>query len=175
MPLVIVVDNGYDDTRDLDELFPRVRFIRLPRDFGLTKALNLGIRAADAEMVFFLSPDVEISPSAIAALADTLESNPGIGAVCPLLLDAAPQVSALPTHRSPIRRCAPPRPANPSRALPATPSCFARFSCAPCATSTSATAITAAPSNSASRSAAPIRPSSSTPPRPPFCTRGPRP
>ena len=101
MPLVIVVDNGYDDTRDLDELFPRVRFIRLPRDFGLTKALNLGIRAADAEMVFFLSPDVEISPSAIVALADTLESNPGIGAVCPLLLDAAPQVSALPTSSQP--------------------------------------------------------------------------
>lgn len=100
LPLLIVVDNGFDDTRDLDELFPGVRFIRLPRNFGMTKALNLGIRAADAQMVFFLSPDVEISPSAIHELADTLENNPGVGAVCPLLT-GSPQVSELPSAAHP--------------------------------------------------------------------------
>ena len=100
MPLVIVVDNGHDDTLDFEELFPHVRFIRLPRDFGMTKAFNLGIRAAEAHMVLFLSPDVEISSSAIHELADTLDGNPDIGAVCPLLNGAA-QVSELPTSAQP--------------------------------------------------------------------------
>ena len=101
MPLVIVVDNGYDDTRDLDELFPKVRFIRLPRNFGVTKALNLGFRAAEAQMVLFLSPDVEISAGAINQMADTLESHPDIGAVCPLFRNSAPQVSDLPSSAQP--------------------------------------------------------------------------
>ncbi len=99
-PLTIVVDNGYGDSAGLDDLFPSVRFIRLPRDFGMTKALNLGIRAADAKMVFFLAPDVDISPTAINSLADTLDARPDIGAVCPLLIDR-PQVSDLPTASRP--------------------------------------------------------------------------
>ena len=101
LPLVIVVDNGYDDTRELDVRFPQVRFIRLPRDFGLTKALNLGLRAAEADLIFFLSPDVEIAPESIQLLAETLETQPSAGAVCPLFLDGVPQVSDLPTPSQP--------------------------------------------------------------------------
>ena len=37
--------------------FPNVQYIRLPKNFGLTKALNLGWRAADAEYVLFLHDD----------------------------------------------------------------------------------------------------------------------
>src|ERR1035437_6553558 len=52
---VIVVDNGSTDgSAAIGDDFPNVQMIRLPKNFGLTKALNLGWRAADAEYVFFL-------------------------------------------------------------------------------------------------------------------------
>lgn len=104
-PFVIVVDNGSNDTLGLEEDFPAVRFIRLPRNFGMTKALNIGIRAAEAETVFFLSPTVEVSYATVLQLAETLGAEPGTGAVCPLLEDAqgrsTAQKGSLPTTREP--------------------------------------------------------------------------
>jgi len=98
---VIAVDNGSTDgSAQLIDDFPNVQFIRLPKNFGLTKALNLGWRAADAEYVFFLHDDTEITPPAITILADALDRNTDAVAVCPLLVDAAgqpaPQLGALP-------------------------------------------------------------------------------
>lgn len=101
----VVVENGSSDSAGLDPLYPHVRFIRLPRNFGLTKALNIGIRAVSSELVLFLSPEVEISKAAIDALADTLDAEPSVGAVCPLLITSsgsiAAQVSELPTASQP--------------------------------------------------------------------------
>jgi GT2 family glycosyltransferase len=103
---IIVVDNGSTDgALDLEPMFPAVRFIRLPRNFGLTKALNLGVRAADSELVLLLHDDVRISGSAVGLLADAMESRPDAGAACPLLTTAsgepAPQVRSLPTPATP--------------------------------------------------------------------------
>jgi len=93
---VVVVDNGSrDGSAFLDEEFPAVRFSRLPRDFGLTRALNIGIRAADGEYVLLLHDDVRIELPAVMALAEYLEGRPDIGAVCPKL--NTPQVRAIPT------------------------------------------------------------------------------
>src|SRR5450755_801391 len=73
---VIVVDNGSSDgSADVGDSFPDVQFIRLPKNFGLTKALNLGWRAADAEYVFFLHDDTEVQPSMIGMLADALDTH----------------------------------------------------------------------------------------------------
>ena len=98
---LIVVDNGsIDGSGQMDSDFPEVRFVRLPKNFGLTKALNIGWRAADAEYVFFLHDDTEVSPNAAVALADVLDANADAAAVCPLLVDenggAAPQLGNLP-------------------------------------------------------------------------------
>ncbi len=97
----IVVDNGsYDGSAQLDSEFPKAQFIRLPKNFGLTKALNLGWRAADAEYVLFLHDDTEIEPGTVAGLAGVLDTNSEVAAVCPLLVDAegrpAPQLGSLP-------------------------------------------------------------------------------
>ena len=55
---VIVVDNGsFDGSAQLDAEFPKMQFIRVPKNFGLTKAMNLGWRAAEAPYVFFLHDD----------------------------------------------------------------------------------------------------------------------
>jgi GT2 family glycosyltransferase len=98
---IIVVDNGSSDgSAQLDSEFPNLQWIRLPKNFGLTKAWNLGWRAADAEYVLFLHADTEVEPDAVARLADALDANAEAMAVCPLLVDAegrpAPQLGSFP-------------------------------------------------------------------------------
>jgi GT2 family glycosyltransferase len=100
---VIVVDNGSTDgAAQLDNEFPNTQFIRLPKNFGLTKAWNLGWRAADAEYVLFLHDDTSLAPDTIALLADALDTNTDAAAVCPLLVDnsgnPAPQLGKLPPN-----------------------------------------------------------------------------
>jgi GT2 family glycosyltransferase len=93
---VIVVDNGsHDETASLDAEFPDVRFNRLQRNFGLTRALNIGIRASDGDYVLLLHDDVLIDSAAVTALADFLENRPDVAAVCPSF--NGPQVRPLPT------------------------------------------------------------------------------
>jgi len=98
---IIVVDNGSQDgSAELESEFPNVQWVRLPKNFGLTKAWNLGWRAADAEYVLFLHGDTEVEPGAILKLAETLDANEDAVAVCPLLVDAegrpAPQLGSFP-------------------------------------------------------------------------------
>lgn len=99
---VLVVDNGSTDgTAALEEEFPSARFIRLPKNFGLTKALNIGVRAADGTYVLFLHDDVRMTGESVSKLADFLEDRQDAGAVCPLLTNEAgarvPQVRPLPS------------------------------------------------------------------------------
>jgi len=98
---VIVVENGSQDgSAQLDLDFPNAQWIRLPKNFGLTKAWNLGWRAADAEFVLFLHCDTEVEPGAIARMADVLDANSDTVAVCPLLVGEdgrpAPQLGSFP-------------------------------------------------------------------------------
>ena len=98
---VIVVDNGSrDGAARLDADFPKAQFIRLPKNFGLTKAMNLGWRAADSPYVFFLHDDSAVQPDTVLRLAGALDAHPEAAAVCPLLVDAegrpAPQFGNFP-------------------------------------------------------------------------------
>jgi GT2 family glycosyltransferase len=103
---IIVVDNGSTDgSAALDHDFPAVQFMRLPQNFGLTKALNIGIRASDGNYILLLHEDVEITPETIELLRAELAHNPDTGGACPLLLDEAgnptPQVRDLPSPGNP--------------------------------------------------------------------------
>jgi GT2 family glycosyltransferase len=102
---VIVVDNGSPGIGALASEFPHVRWQRLPKNFGLTKALNIGIRSTEGEFILLLHDDVCITSDAATMLADYLESHSEIGAVAPLLKDEsgnpAPQVRALPAPSNP--------------------------------------------------------------------------
>jgi GT2 family glycosyltransferase len=103
---LIVVDNGSSDgSASLESEFPATQFLRLPQNFGLTKALNIGIRACDGAYILFLHEDVEITPEAVELLRAELEQHSETGAACPLLVDEAgkplPQVRALPTPADP--------------------------------------------------------------------------
>jgi N-acetylglucosaminyl-diphospho-decaprenol L-rhamnosyltransferase len=89
---IVVVDNGSTDgSQDLEVVYPGARFIRLPRNFGLTKALNLGVRGSEGEYVLFLHEDTEVFPETVRLLAEVLDAQPEAGAVCPLLIDDAGQ------------------------------------------------------------------------------------
>jgi GT2 family glycosyltransferase len=82
---VIVVDRGSsDESPQLDNEFPAVNLLRLPRDFGMVKALNIGMRTATGDFVFLLDPEMEVSPETIPCLAEKLETTPEAVAVCPL-------------------------------------------------------------------------------------------
>lgn len=97
---VIVVDNGSaDGSAQLDTEFPHVRFSKLPRNFGLTKALNIGIRAAEGAYVLLLHDDVRIDGADVRRLAVWLEAHPEAAAVCPLL--DSPQTASLPSPANP--------------------------------------------------------------------------
>jgi GT2 family glycosyltransferase len=112
---IIVVDNGSrDGSASLDSEFPAVQFMRLPQNFGLTKALNIGYRAADGAYLLFLHEDVEIKPDSIELLRKELAEKPETGAACPALLDEsgnpAPQIRDLPSPANPDPPLQPARP-----------------------------------------------------------------
>lgn len=105
---IIVVDKGsHDESPTIDTEFPHVTVLRLPRNFGNAKALNIGMRTAAAELMFFLVPEVEVQPDTLPKLASRLDAEPDAVAVCPVL-GKEDQFFGLPTpadgtHLAPLR------------------------------------------------------------------------
>lgn len=86
---VIVVDNGSTDgSAAMDSEFPWVVMLRMPKDFGWTKAVNVGTRTAAGEFMCICSPGVEFQQSTLTELVTALESEPLALAVAPLSTDA---------------------------------------------------------------------------------------
>jgi N-acetylglucosaminyl-diphospho-decaprenol L-rhamnosyltransferase len=81
---ILVVDNGSaDGSADVPSDFPDVQTLRLPKNFGWTKAANIGIRTAKGDLLLFLPPHVEVEPDTIPQLAGRLEESDTVGGVCP--------------------------------------------------------------------------------------------
>ncbi len=103
---VIVVDNGSrDGAASINAEFSHPRYSRLPKNFGFTKALNIGLRSAEGEYILCLHDDTIITAEAVSRLADFLEARADVGAVAPLLTDDSgnplPQCRALPSPGDP--------------------------------------------------------------------------
>lgn len=87
---VLVMENGSTDgSMRLDTDFPHATFMRLPRNFGATKALNIGMRTAAGEYFLYLSTEIEVAPDTVAKLAAVLDADANAAAVCPLVVDPA--------------------------------------------------------------------------------------
>ena len=85
---IIVVDKGSrDESPQLDAEFPNITLLRLPRNFGTVKALNIGMRTATGDLFFFLPPEVEVMPETVTGLCARLETPVDAAAVCPMLTD----------------------------------------------------------------------------------------
>ncbi len=81
---VLVVDCGSrDGSGRLDEEFPGTTFLRLPHNFGWTRAFNIATRTAKGDFLFYLPTGRCVEPDTVARLLAALEGNPQAGAVCP--------------------------------------------------------------------------------------------
>jgi GT2 family glycosyltransferase len=85
----VVVDNGStDDTVEwLKATWPDVRVISLPRNVGVTAALNVCLSAGDGEFVAVLNNDVELAPDCVSELVSALRKHPKAAVVTAKLID----------------------------------------------------------------------------------------
>ncbi len=93
---VIVVDNN-SNQRDFQAVvaqYPDTRLIELDDNRGYGAANNAGIRVARGTVVFILNPDTELMPHSLERLWETLNLNPSIGLVAPLLLNSDQSVQS---------------------------------------------------------------------------------
>ena len=86
MAELLVVDNGSSDgTAEL--LRERgVEHVALRRNVGFAAAINLGAARDEGARVLSLNADTVLEPGAVAALAEGLDADPGLGGVQPRIL-----------------------------------------------------------------------------------------
>ena len=85
---ILVVDCGSrDESAQIDAEYPSINMLRLPHHLGAARAMNIATRTAKADLIFFVSPDVEVLPDTVARLAAKLEEEMDSAAACPLLVD----------------------------------------------------------------------------------------
>lgn len=86
----VVVDNGSTDGSRKMVLtdFPRVRLVDNPGNPGYASACNRGIAATSQPYVFILNSDVEFLSDGLEAVLDHMDSDPGIGALGPMVLNS---------------------------------------------------------------------------------------
>ena len=90
---ILVVDCGSrDESSQLDTDFPAINMLRLPHHLGAARAMNIATRTAKGDLLFFLSPNVEVAPDTVSALVNRLQpdvdgAETEVAAVCPLLVD----------------------------------------------------------------------------------------
>jgi GT2 family glycosyltransferase len=86
---VYVVDNGStDDSLEwLQQNWPQVQVVSLPRNVGVTAALNVCVDAARGELIGLFNNDIECEPQAVAELVAALDAHPEAGSACAKLVD----------------------------------------------------------------------------------------
>jgi N-acetylglucosaminyl-diphospho-decaprenol L-rhamnosyltransferase len=88
---VIVVDNGSrDGTRKLvEESFPWVRLLALPRNEGFSRAVNLAARQAEGEALVLVNDDCVCEPGFVERLVAALDPANGTVMSAGVLVEAA--------------------------------------------------------------------------------------
>jgi GT2 family glycosyltransferase len=83
-----LVDNGSRPpiAERVESRFPRLRLLRMERNYGFAAGHNAGVRAAldaGADLLFLLNDDAEIEADTLPALARVLAEDPKLAAVSP--------------------------------------------------------------------------------------------
>lgn len=79
---IVVIDNGSrDDSPAVAEQERGARVIRLDRNIGFGRALNLGVAECPAERLVFLNNDVECEPQLLEALVEASEAADTVAGV----------------------------------------------------------------------------------------------
>ncbi len=90
---IIVVDNASTDGSNvIQDDFEKITYLKLPKNFGWTKAANIALRSSLAESILFLDPRVELAPEAVAELAAVVSQESDAAAATAMLAgpDGAP-------------------------------------------------------------------------------------
>src|SRR5436190_23633105 len=78
---VLVVDNGSSDPSmaDLDSRFAGVQVIRLKRNAGYSRAVNIAAREATGDALVLVNDDCVCDPGFVEAITAPLDSRNGVG------------------------------------------------------------------------------------------------
>lgn len=84
---VILVDNG--STEDKEQYFKssyaNLKYIRSEKNLGFAGGNNLGITQAEGKYLFLVNNDTEFTADLIETLVSTLDDNPNVGIVSPMI------------------------------------------------------------------------------------------
>ena len=81
---VIVVDCGSQDgSARIDDEFEGITVMRLPRNFGWTRAVNIATRTAKSEYLLLVPNGCQIESDTVQRMLNAIEGDSGVGAVCP--------------------------------------------------------------------------------------------
>lgn len=80
---IIVVDNNSPDStwKSLISEFPEVNFLALDKNYGFSKANNIGVKSAKGEYVYILNPDTEIEGDYSQEILDFADNQEKFGAL----------------------------------------------------------------------------------------------
>jgi GT2 family glycosyltransferase len=100
---IVSVDLGSRDGSDsLDAAYPWLVMMRLPRNFGLTRGRNVGIRVAKGEYVVIMDPRVRVEPATLSTMVSALDGRAdAAAAICQIIDDkgeSLPQSFPLPVR-----------------------------------------------------------------------------
>ena len=80
--IVVVDDGSTDDTEDVVAAVAAsdVRYLRHPRNLGVSAAANTGVRAATGDLLAFMGSDDVLKPDMFESLVAVLDQHPGLEA-----------------------------------------------------------------------------------------------
>ena len=86
---IIVVDNASkdDSVAVVSSLFPEVKIIVNPENYGFSKANNIGINQSSGRYVCLVNSDIIVLDNAIDKLVAHADTNNAIGLIAPLTVD----------------------------------------------------------------------------------------
>lgn len=81
---IVVVDNASsDDLKSVENTFSGAKLIRLDRNVGYARAVNIGVEHASGEYLAVLNNDVIVAPDWLGRLLSVLEHDEKMAVVCP--------------------------------------------------------------------------------------------
>ena len=100
---LFVVNNGSED--GTGEFLERsgIPHLSLPRNLGFAAAINLGVTHTSADSVLVLNEDAELEPDCLQRLHASLQADPTLGGVQPLMLQLQRELPASPEGPEGVR------------------------------------------------------------------------
>jgi GT2 family glycosyltransferase len=97
--IIVVDNNSQDNSVDiLNDKFPHIKLIKLPKNVGFGSGNNAGAKVAKGEFIFLLNTDTILESNILPHLIELMSENPDVGIIGPKLLfpDKSFQISFSP-------------------------------------------------------------------------------